>query len=432
MYVCSAYRDPRKGYWCSSENPQPSRNIEIDHNVCRLTNLNCKTFAFIPFGASAPDLRDVEISNIYVHDNDLQTIGIWPDDPYDNVTASVPIKQVRFENNIYTKIQDNFYAAPISDISGLDCMTGMENGDFEHTGEVFWTLKKNTDPASAGAAENAVGQTGSWYGFIDRLEVGDAAIYQGLKLTAGVEYIFTADLQSSGDTCRMFVRDLDSGKLIAEQPFSHTAWTKNGLTFTVPKTGNYHIGIERGNARSGWARIDNASLTANVDPDLTTQGFTLFADCAATYERNGDGYRNELGFLFSAKVDGTVPAVRIYTTKNEQGTHYVSLWDDATGKLVSKEIYVWEIISGYEGWREFKLPAAVKIEAGRKYVVSVSAGPDCLYMWGENQLAAPKENEYLCTYAKGGRYSNDAKLGRIPRGEAASNYFRDIVFVPEV
>lgn len=310
---------------------QPSQNIEIDHNVCRLTNLNCKTFAFIPFGASAPDLREVEISNIYVHDNDFQTIGIWPDDPYDNITASVPIKQVRFENNTYTEIQDNFYAAPISDISGLDCMTSMQNGNFEHTGEVFWSLKK----------------------------------------------------------CR----------------------SRFG--------------------RSGWARIDNASLKAEIDPDLTTSGTTLFADQPTTYERDGEGYRNELGFLFSAKVDGTVPAVRIYTTKNEQGTHYVSFWDDTTGELVSEEIYAWEILPGYEGWREFKLPAAVKIEAGRKYVVTVSAGPDCLYMWGENQLASPVENEYLRTYTKSGRYSNDAKLGKIPRGEAASNYFRDIVFVPD-
>lgn len=112
VYVCSAYRDPRKGYWCSSEHPQPSQNIEIDNNICRLTNLNCKTFAFIPWGASAPDLREVEISNIYVHDNDFQTIGIWPDDPYDSITAATPIKQVRFENNQYTKVQDNFYSVP--------------------------------------------------------------------------------------------------------------------------------------------------------------------------------------------------------------------------------------------------------------------------------------------------------------------------------
>ena len=38
------------------------------------------------------------------------------------------------------------------------------------------------------------------------------------------------------------------------------------MEFTVPKSGNYHIGIERGKADSGWARIDNAMLLGNYEP----------------------------------------------------------------------------------------------------------------------------------------------------------------------
>ena len=37
--------------------------------------------------------------------------------------------------------------------------------------------------------------------------------------------------------------------------------------------------------------------------------------------------------------------MRIYTAERESGIHYVSIWDTATGKLVTDEIYEWEIVS---------------------------------------------------------------------------------------
>jgi hypothetical protein len=61
----------------------------------------------------------------------------------------------------------------------------------------------------------------------------------------------------------MFVKDLETQELIASKEFNNTEWAYEHLEFKVPKDANYHIGIERGNAEKGWARIDNARLMGN-------------------------------------------------------------------------------------------------------------------------------------------------------------------------
>ena len=37
IYIFTSYRDPRGGTWWNSNNPQPSTNIEIDHNITQTT-----------------------------------------------------------------------------------------------------------------------------------------------------------------------------------------------------------------------------------------------------------------------------------------------------------------------------------------------------------------------------------------------------------
>ena len=105
------------------------------------------------------------------------------------------------------------------------------------------------------------------YGYIRNLDKGDAAIYQGLYLKAGLPLTFRATVRSSGETCRLFVKDLDTQELIAKLPFSNTDWEEKTLEFTVPKNGNYHIGLEAGDAKSGWAEIRRANLLGNPGPE---------------------------------------------------------------------------------------------------------------------------------------------------------------------
>lgn len=259
IYIFTSYADPRGETWWSSNEPQPSKNIEIDNNVCMTP---CKAFGFILWGSGCQDQSLVEVSNVYVHDNKFTSMGIWNDDPFDEITAPTPAKNIRFENNEILKIQDNFYETPISDMNLYDCMTEMKNGDFENR-ESYWTLLPNENEKSAGVASEAVGQDGTFYGYIEQLDKGDAKIYQGLKLESGKNYSFKAKVQSSGTGCRMFVRNLDTQELVASLEFNNTEWAEQTLTFEVPETGNYHIGIERGDATEGWARIDSANVTEN-------------------------------------------------------------------------------------------------------------------------------------------------------------------------
>ncbi len=423
VYIASTYKDPREGLWYNCDNPLPIENIEIDNNHCEVAWDETKAFAFILWGSTYPDQKQVEVNNIYIHDNYFESMGAWSGcwnletRTYDGNGSNNPIKNVRFENNEVDRIQSNFYGVPISDVYGFDCMTTLQNGDFAQH-DIYWISR---------GGENAGEADG--HGFVEP-NGADAALYQGLKLNAGMTYDLTADVVISGGAYRLFVRDQITQELIASKEITSTQ-TGAMLSFEVPTTGNYHVGMECGDAKSGSAQIDNVTLAVQMGDTKLSEGNTLFHDFEPTSVKDGGGMRNELGFVFSSDVDGEVVAVRIYTAEREAGIHYVSLWDTATGRLLSDEIYEWEIVPGYEGWREFELPESVSIKAGKKYTVSVSAGPDCLFSWGDSQLKSPIENGDLKTYPTGGVYSADGQLKKMPTGAAASNYFRDIVFIPD-
>lgn len=426
IYIFTSYKDPRGGTWWSSDEPQPSTNIEIDNNKCYTT---CKAFGFILWGEDCPDQSLVEVSNVYVHDNKFSTMGIWFNDPFvggsDTSTPSpTPIKNIRFENNTINKIQENFYQTPISDMNLYPCMTEMLNGNFEKK-ESYWTVVKNSNQQSAGISGYNAGQEGRYFGYIQYLDQGDAKIYQGLRFNAGAVYNFTANVMSSGDPVRLFVRDLDTQELIAFKEITNTEWQKQTLTFQVPKTGNYHIGLERGTATKGSGRMDVASISV----EDTSEQTILTSQIPDKYD--SDTFY-ELGTRFSAKVNGTITKVRIYTHAEESGVHTVRLWDYKQKKLIAGP-YDWDVQAGTTGWQEFVLPNAVNIQANTEYVVSVSNNADTKYYAqgteAENSFASPINNRDLVTYAKGGLWSRNK--GDMPYNQVNTNYFRDVVFVTE-
>lgn len=261
VYIFVSYKDPRGGGWWSSEEPQPTIDIEVDHND--LASNHCKAFGMILWGAECPDQSKVEVRDVYVHDNHFASLGNWNMNPYTKKEIYfAPVTHVKFENNVIDTIEENFFETQISDMSGFRSMTAMHNGDFENGGTAFWSMRKNNED-SVGVAYDEAGQEGTAYGYIKDLDKGDAAIYQGLYIEADEYCTFRAKVQSSGDTCRMFVKDLETQELIASKEFNNTEWAYEHLEFKVPKDANYHVGIERGNAEKGWARIDNARLMGN-------------------------------------------------------------------------------------------------------------------------------------------------------------------------
>ena len=430
VYIASSYNDPRdRNLWYNNNNPLPSNNIEIDNNHCEVAWDETKAFCFIMWGAQVPDQKQVEVSDVYIHDNYFETIGAWTGNwntetkKFDFNGSTNAMKNIRFENNEIGSIQSNFYSLPISDVYGFDCMTSMRNGDFAQK-DIYWVSRKG----------GSSGYTQDGYGYIDGLDKSDAALYQGLKFFDGMNYQLTADVKTSGDPVCLFVKDQITGELVASKVCTATNWETVSLNFTVPKTGNYHIGIERGDATKGVAYIYNVTCEAVYD-DIAgdPEGDTILTTQKPDVMGAGDGMRNALGLRFATTKYGTVTKVRLYTTKDESGEHLVSLWNYETGELLTDGFLSWNIVPGYEGWREFTLPTPIAIEADVQYALSITAGPDAIYAKGTNQLANPLTNGDLYTFAKSGLYSTNANLAltHMPDGQAASNYFRDVVFVAD-
>ena len=261
VYIFSSYRDPRGGGWWSSDEPQASENIEIDHNDLRSDH--CKAFGMILWGIDCPDQEKVEVRNVYIHDNHFQTMGNWLYNPYTTKAGCPPVTHVRFENNRIEAIEPNFFETQISDMNYFHSSREIHNGNFGD-GKVFWVFGKNKHPDSVSVCRNSDTENGAC-GCISHLDEGDASLYQGVFIRSGEPCALWARVRTSGVKCRLFVRDLDSGELAASLDFENTEWEKKTLGFTVPKDANYRVGIERGEASEGKAEIDEMRLLGNCD-----------------------------------------------------------------------------------------------------------------------------------------------------------------------
>ena len=276
VYIFSSCRDPRKSEWWNSDDPQPSVNIEVDHNYLK-TN-HCKAFGMILWGLNCEDLEKVEVRDVYVHDNYFQTMGNWLYNPYTDKAGYPPVTHVRFENNVIDAIEINFFETQVSDMNYYRSMTALQNGAFEH-GRCFWVTQGNAGVCRTPADGDHP------YGYIADLEKADAKLYQGLYLEAGKPMLLWAQVCTSGAACRLFVRDMETGALIAEKEFRDTAWSETELAFTVPADGNYRLGLERGNAAGGWARVRDIRLGAHpaafgYDHVVSEHGKLLFRNKA--------------------------------------------------------------------------------------------------------------------------------------------------------
>ena len=64
-------------------------------------------------------------------------------------------------------------------------------------------------------------------------------LYEGLYLTAG-HYVFRAEVKSTGT---LFVESADTGDSVISEPFESDDWTPVSVSFDIPKTGTYYLGI---------------------------------------------------------------------------------------------------------------------------------------------------------------------------------------------
>ena len=391
LYIFTSYDDPRGGTWWNSKVPQPSKNIEIDNNKCVTT---CKGFAFILWGAHCSDLTQVEVSNVYVHDNNFSSMGIWNSDPYVSGYGPTPVKDVRFERNTITKIQDNFYSTPISNMTGYPNMPTFKNEDFSK-GTAYWSGENFT--VSNGVAN-----------------LTDGNLFEGLSLSASQCYTLSATVNGSG---KLFVKDPDTGKVIKEQAFKTAIAKTESVRFLPPKNGNYQLGV------SGTATVDDLAL------DYEKNRQTIMTEQVPTASSVGKTV-HDLGTRFKTTSSGQITAVRIYTCADETGVHTVRLWD-YDSKTVVAGPYEWTVEDGIVGWQEYTLPQAFRVTAGKDYMVSVTTGPDTNFATSNYGFNSPINNRHLVTYTCSGYYTS-APGEYMPFAHYRNtNYFRDVVFVSD-
>lgn len=301
VYIFSSYRDPRKSDWWNSDDPRPSVNIEIDHNDLRSNH--CKAFGMILWGIGCPDLEKVEVRNVYVHDNHIETLGNWLYNPYSTEKGNPPVTGVRFENNVIDGIEINFFETVISDMSHFRSMAEFENTEFIN-GLCFWATVKNSSEDCIGTVRNPETEGGS-YAYLKNFDKGDLRMYQGVYITTQFSHTFRANIQAPGGV-RMFVRDSDTDELIASKDAFSDELTDFTLCFTVPKDGNYRVGFQNidnkpGEVKINYAWLGNHERAMDYKEVISDRGKLIFKANDALFDRNLA--RNQLKMYWFTKND---------------------------------------------------------------------------------------------------------------------------------
>ena len=135
IYLTATYQDPRGGTWWNSDNPRPTKNIEVSGNDVKVDC--CKAFAFIAWGGPAPDQNAVAISNVNVHDNRLEAteaVGCWCSNVYHSGAKQSLISDVTIIDNEYIGSTSNTIAsAQISNFTNdfnVGSMRNLRNAAF--------------------------------------------------------------------------------------------------------------------------------------------------------------------------------------------------------------------------------------------------------------------------------------------------------------
>ena len=164
----------------------------------------------------------------------------------------------------------------------------------------------------------------------------------------------------------------------------------------------------------------NQVLIAQAQP--TTE--TIFTTQTPSNPNGTDGVPYELGLKFQSTKAGLITAIRYWKAPSETGTHVGRIWS-STGSVLASVSFAAQTASG---WQQQTLSTPLNIQANTTYVVSVNV--NSYFSNTQNALATSVVNGDLSTVADGknGVYGTP---GSLPTNSYQnSNYFRDIVFVP--
>ena len=189
-------------------------------------------------------------------------------------------------------------------------------------------------------------------------------------------------------------------------------------TFTPSASGTTAISANSAGLTGATANLTVSSLPGG-------SGQSLFTVQTPVNDNLTDGVPYELGMKFRVTRAGQIAAIRYWKSSNDTGTHVGRIWS-ANGTLLASTTFTSESASG---WQEQALSSPLSIQANTTYVVSVNIGG--YYPYTASGLATSIVNGDIQSIADGNNGVFGA-AGTFPSGSYNnSNYFRDIIFVPD-
>ncbi len=271
------YNDPRDMLWCFTYpgTDRSTRNVELSHSRLRC-NPQGSAISFCIWGTDAPELEKEEVRDIHILDTVLEgrlSIGGWTDNPYYGVFPFDCSEQDDFSPVKNLRIHDCEFKSPV-DIGGVR-VTNFENdfgfrspsqferGDFMRRPaeqNPYWTLGLSGWSYSTRSSVEQILLYDKACAVIKPRAGRVNDLWQGLTLDAGEHTLrfkykaggtFRAFVRRPGDLCRPTGR-LPSLTPIADASFTALPggylrgqdWVEAEMTFTVPETALYHIGVE--------------------------------------------------------------------------------------------------------------------------------------------------------------------------------------------
>jgi plastocyanin len=138
-----------------------------------------------------------------------------------------------------------------------------------------------------------------------------------------------------------------------------------------------------------------------------------------------DGQPYELGMKFQSNTSGRITALRYWKPPSETGTHTGRLWGTG-GALLGSATFTNETASG---WQTATLAAPISIQVSTVYVVSVNTNAHFPITYDALGSAITNGNLSSVADNANGLYGT---ISTFPTNSFRnSNYFRDIVFVPD-
>ena len=177
--------------------------------------------------------------------------------------------------------------------------------------------------------------------------------------------------------------------------------------------------------RDAAGHSTTASVTVMV-ANAVGAGATLFTTQTPVVQNVSDLVDWEMGVRVRSDVAGQITALRFWKGSSENGVHTGHVWT-AAGQLLATVTFTNETASG---WQQQMLPSPVAMLANTDYVVSVTTPANQNFVVTFGGLAVPVVNGHLRSAAGDNGVLGPA--GTFPtRTFNNSNYFRDLVFVPD-